>query len=96
MALTRVESRQRYTSFPRTPREREVFAQLAVDEHGVRVDLPSSTQQLVLRDAASVALLVDLLTSAHRRLVEIELAAAQMGSRDPGDAATPPVGAAPA
>lgn len=92
-----MERTERFVSRPRTSAERRVFIECVVDDAGLRLELPvTPAGVLQLANAADVAVLVELLTSAHRRLVELEVAALPQGGADAGgEAAAHAVGALP-
>lgn len=74
--LTTIERTQRFLSFPRSAAEARVFTASEVTEHGMRVFLKVDQDgALTLPTAAAVAILEELVVSARRRLLELELAA---------------------
>lgn len=80
-----MEKSERFVSLPRTSAERRAFIVCVVDEFGLRLELPvSPAGVLTLERSADVAVVVELLTSAHRRLVELEVAALPHGGMDAG------------
>ena len=73
---TATQRTQRFVSYPRTPLEESVFIACEVNEGGCRIYLKVDQDgALRLPNAAAVAVLADLVVSARRRLLELELVA---------------------
>lgn len=86
---------QSFRSFPRTVLEQRVFTACEVNERGMRLFLKLDEDgALTLPTTAAVAVLEDLVSSARRRLLELELAAMPMGGGHGGSPAADAVGTA--
>ena len=85
--VTRIHRNHSFVSTPRTPAESEVFTVLTVSRSGVAVYLRTAHNGMVeLRDSKQVGILMDLVTAAYNRMLEIEQVEAQRGSDGGADA----------